>query len=376
MAWTEPVYSRGNVDRAGAYIVANADLSGEEFDIAEWNHNWDVINNWRSSHSYPLHVLKMTLKGRAKSVDAGALVAQRLKRFYSVFLKLNRNEQMKLSQMQDIGGCRAILNNVRDAEKLVAVYKAADVRNSRQDRPIPSRQFDYINNPKPDGYRSVHLVYKYQSGSSARRVFNGHRIEIQVRSRLQHAWATAVETVDIATSQALKSNVGEEKWKRFFALMGSAIALRERRPLVPGTPTERSQLSDEIRHLADSLNVEGVLAGIGTALETSTQGEGDDEAFLLVLDATGPIKQIAVTGYRRDEMARAQNDYSEIEKTLRGAIGSQAVLVSVDSLDSLATAYPNFFLDTQAFLKALRITTAARRPQMIARVARRPRRKK
>ena len=371
MAWTEPQSSRGEVDRAGDWVIKHA--GDTPLDDEKWDHCWEVINNWRSSHSYPLQVLKMTLKHRALTIDATTLVAQRLKRFFSVFLKLDRNPHMKLSQMQDIGGCRAILRNVRDAEELVKLYQASDLRNYQRCRPEPSRSFDYINNPKPDGYRSFHLVYKYESDSAQRKVFNGHRIEIQIRSRLQHAWATAVETVDIATSQALKSNVGDDNWRRFFALMGSAIALRERRPLVPGTPTQRTDLAEEVRDLAEKLNVEGVLAGIGTALRTSSTGDRDDAAFLLLLEAAGEEKVVTVRGYKKGEIVRAQNEYAQMERDIRGIAGVQAVLVSVDSLDNLEAAFPNFFLDTEAFLEALRFTTAARKPRIRSRVARRKR---
>jgi hypothetical protein len=295
----------------------------------------------------------MTLKGRARGIYDHALVAQRLKRFYSIYQKLRRNPNMKLSQMQDLGGCRAVLPNVRDVERLVRLYEASDIKNPHG-RPQLIKTYNYIDSPKPDGYRSIHLVYKYRTESTTRRVFNGQRIEIQIRSRLQHAWATAVETVDIVTSQALKSNVGEDHWKRFFALMGSAIALRERRPLVPGTPTERADLARELRILSTQLNVEVILTGIGTALQTSTSGERDDAAFLLVLDADE--KRVTIQGFAKQELATAQKEYSDTEKRIQDKPGAQAVLVSVDSLDNLASAFPNFFLDTAAFLDALKFT--------------------
>jgi hypothetical protein len=40
--------------------------------------------------------------------------------------------------------------------------------------------------------------------------------EIQLRSRLQHAWATTVETVDTFTRQAIKTGGGKAEWRRFF----------------------------------------------------------------------------------------------------------------------------------------------------------------
>src|SRR5438876_431967 len=65
MAWAKPQNTRATVDKAGEVFAASATdalLSGE------WEAAVDVINNWRSSHSYPLQALKMTLLGRAKRI--------------------------------------------------------------------------------------------------------------------------------------------------------------------------------------------------------------------------------------------------------------------------------------------------------------------
>ena len=72
------------------------------------------------------------------------------------------------------------------------------------------------------------------------------RIEIQLRSRLQHAWTAAVETMGTASGQALKSSEGDEGWLRFFVLMASEIAFSEGFPLVPDTPDDRDGLRREL----------------------------------------------------------------------------------------------------------------------------------
>ncbi len=81
--------------------------------------------------------------------------------------------------------------------------------------------------PKEDGYRSYHLIYQYK-GSLQTACYNKLRIEVQLRTKLQHAWATAVEAVGIFTKQALKSNIGDKDWLRLFALMSSEIAFDEK----------------------------------------------------------------------------------------------------------------------------------------------------
>ncbi len=43
-------------------------------------------------------------------------------------------------------------------------------------------------------------------------------IELQLRTRLQHEWATAVETMGTFLQSSLKSSQGPEEWLDFFSL--------------------------------------------------------------------------------------------------------------------------------------------------------------
>ncbi|PYT06740.1 MAG: hypothetical protein DMF60_08625 [Acidobacteria bacterium] len=232
MGWSHPQYTKGQVDAAGQKLAkwfsGVPELSN--WDYEEFDEMFAIVNNWRSAHNYPLIMMRKTLQNRAKSLDISAVVAQRIKRLSSIGSKLERNAAMKLSQMQDIGGCRAIMKNVKRVKRLVRLYKQR-CEEKPDKGPEFVKAYDYIELPKSDGYRGVHLIHKYRSRSEKHKVFNGLRIEFQLRSALQHAWATAVETVGTFTQQALKSNQGDQDWLRFFALMGSAIAMREGTPI-------------------------------------------------------------------------------------------------------------------------------------------------
>jgi ppGpp synthetase/RelA/SpoT-type nucleotidyltranferase len=314
-----------------------------------------VINNWRACHSYPLHAIKMTLLSRAKKVNKGALIAQRLKRLPSIALKLEQNPNMKLSQMQDIGGCRAIMPRMGDVKDLIDVYKESNSKNPREGRPVQHEVYDYIETPKTDGYRSYHLIFKYQSDYESKKVFEGQRIEIQIRSRLQHAWATAVETVQTFTGQALKSKIkaGDPEWLRFFSLMGSAIALREKCAPVPGAPSDKGELIQEIRKLSKTLAVEDMLRGWGFAVQQiSLEAPPNAVSFLLKLDPAA--KKLTVSPFTVEEMQQASEAYLHAEKEAQINPDLQTVLVSVDSIDALREAYPNYYLDTTAFIEAMK----------------------
>jgi hypothetical protein len=348
MAWATPQYRRDEVNTAGNCFIAGNGVAS----VMERDQILEVINNWRSSHSFPLNSFQVTLHARAKKIDSDAVVAQRLKRLSSIDAKLRRFPDMKLSQMQDIGGIRAIVRNVHRVERLIKLYKQGRSKNPTERHEF-LKEVNYIHKPKDDGYRSVHLIYRYRSKSKKHKAYNGLKIEIQLRSRLQHAWATAVETVSTFTGQALKSSGGEEAWRRFFALMGSAIALRERQPLVPGTPTNTVELIQELRDCAKRLKVESVLDGWRYALRRlPAKNVTDAAAFLLFLDPDA--KTIRITGFGKAELPKASEKYLTLEKTIESQPGAQAVLVSVDSLQAVRSAYPNYYLDTTVFIKALR----------------------
>ena len=113
MAWGARIHSKGRIDKAGRALLEMAqDDLAREAEIA-------VVDNWRSCHAYPLQVIKMTLLNRAKKIDSRALIAQRLKCRPSIEIKLRDNPQMQLSQMQELGGCRAVLSSVAQVRKSV-----------------------------------------------------------------------------------------------------------------------------------------------------------------------------------------------------------------------------------------------------------------
>lgn len=352
MAWGCPKYSRGEVDRAGDVLIRPT-ASTPEYENA-----LRVMNNWRSSHSYPLQALKMALVGRSKKLDPSVVVAQRLKRLSSVTAKLQRYPHMKLSQMQDIAGCRAVLPTMQMVDELVDAYQVSYAENPTS-RSEFVKKFDYVVAPKENGYRSIHLIYRYKNRSENNQVYNGLRVEIQIRTRLQHAWATAVETVSTFTGQALKANGGTDQWKRFFVLMGNAMARRERGKIAQGTFKSRLDSVRELRSLSKKLDAETALLGWNTALKiTETGSYAKAHVFLLVLDTKKLT--VGVEGFGRKEVPRATEIYLNAEKENQRFSERQTVLVSVDSIDALRTAYPNYYMNTTEFLDAVRKATSLR----------------
>jgi len=355
MAWVEPQFTVQEVNAAGKLLVRTANAP-----VMEWKHEdvvgygpaIDVVNNWRGSHAYPLNTFQINLRNTARRFDKQPLVAQRIKRLASISGKLVLQPSMKLSQMQDLGGCRAILSNVQ-AVRDVHVYYIADSAIKHDLVSID----DYIGSPKASGYRGIHLVYRYFSDKN-KKMYNGLKIEMQIRSRFQHAWATAVETVGMFSGQALKSSLGSEDWKRFFSLMGSVVALREGTAAVPGTPEDRKELIYELAHVAADLQVERRLEEYNRALHSITSGSQNAYYYLLKLDPESRV--LTITGYSQKQTDEASKAYAAAEQETKTTPGMDAVLVSVESVAALAKAYPNYFADTRLFLELFKQALSGR----------------
>jgi len=351
MKWITPHYERQEVNAAGRCLIAD---EGGNLSM-QHDHMLDLINNWRSSHSFPLQGLKMTLLRRAKTIDEKAIIAQRLKRLSSIDAKLRQHSDwMKLTQMQDIGGCRAIVENMARLNSLIKSYEDAIAKNPKRGH-VLHKTNDYISKPKDDGYRSYHLVFRYRSVARKHRVYNDLKIEIQLRTRLQHAWATAVETVGTFSNQPLKSGGGEQDWRRFFALMSGAIALREGCPPVPDTPADVDELVRELNDLIEKLSVFARLEGYRTSLIAAEDKQvRDAELFLLEID---PVNwKVDWIGFTKDQSEEASQMYLAREKEIAAnpVLGAQVVLASANSLKALRSAFPNYYLDTRVFLDAVR----------------------
>src|SRR5262245_40890516 len=160
--WAVPQHSKNKVNGAGSFLLISPpahvwDEDGNQTDeYWAWSHQYfdalDVINNWRASHNFPLNTFHVGLKRRAKLIDPNAITAQRIKRLASIEAKLMRFPTMTLSQMQDIGGCRAIVATAADVMRLCDNYAQSQIKHKQH------AGDDYIKSPKNSGYRGVHLI--------------------------------------------------------------------------------------------------------------------------------------------------------------------------------------------------------------------------
>ncbi|MHC9511467.1 RelA/SpoT domain-containing protein [Kangiella sp. M94] len=336
MVGTKLKYTKKQVRKAGEVLVKPnvATESPEEFAAA-----MDVLSNWRSSHIVPLDKAVKNLEEKTNKLDKKGIVVHRLKRTPSIISKLLRFETMKLRTMQDIAGCRSIVTSIKKVHKLK--------RELLRDSNIELKD-NYIKRPKADGYRGIHLV-GYYSGVSV----NRYKVEIQLRSRIQHSWATAVEIIDLFTKQAIKSNQGKKEWKDFFKEVSKQFALFE------GEFVEESEQEKSLKVVTELVNKLGVknkfeaFAGSLNVLEEKVLRKGSAGYYLLLIDLSKG--NVNVTPYKSEDSKHAMSEYLVREKEAALNENLIVALVSTDSITNLKKAYPNYFADSTVFMDHLNV---------------------
>ncbi len=340
MSTISPQYSHSQVNRAGDVLRRSDSPDSARLEAAE------ILANWRARHNYPINTFQATLRDKLKTVDEEAIVAQRLKRIPSIVEKLKRYPGMQLARMEDIGGLRAIVSDLDGVRRLYEGYRQAHFKH------VLYKEHDYIQKPKETGYRSIHLVYQYRNDlNEEARNHNGLLLEVQLRTRLQHAWAAAVETAGTMLNCQLKSGEGPPEWLDFFAATGSAFAHLEKQPPVPGyqhlSALETYQL---VARLAQQLMVRQKLSGFSAVIDNTQAHEGRTYYLLSLDPVAGSVQTWA---YGRDSFELATSDYLKAEEAILTGSQQQAVLVATKSIEDLRWAYPSFFLDTREFLGIL-----------------------
>jgi ppGpp synthetase/RelA/SpoT-type nucleotidyltranferase len=146
----------------------------------------------------------------------------------SITEKLQR-ESIRLSQMQDISGCRLVVSGIAEQEQVVAsiveIFPGSLVVDRRE---------------KPShGYRAVHVIALMDSRS----------VEIQIRTALQQLWAELSEKLADLVDPAIKYGGGEEHFKQLLATGSEGIAEHESR---------ESQVLDMQRSVSTMLSTAGL----------------------------------------------------------------------------------------------------------------------
>lgn len=330
-------YSRKSLDRAGWALL-------DPFKRAEVI---EMVTDWRLSHLPVLRELveDLTSYFRENNVQY-AFYSQRIKRMTSIIDKLRNNQESKmgLGSMQDIGGARFVFGSVDDLKLTQDALSAFTPNHFTLERIT-----DYISNPKSSGYRSIHYIYKYHSENPD---YDGLKIELQIRTRLQHSWAMAVETASLISRTSLKANINDGSvWRGFFKLVSAIFAIKER-SVIPEEYANynHQQYCEDFLDYVDKYKLLHQLKALRvTVVSDDVYLDKPDGFCVLSID----FKQQRVTykTFLSEEESIASTIFSQLEQTIDA--DEAVLLVSIAKMQEIREAYPSYFLDTNEFLDSL-----------------------
>lgn len=335
-------YSRKCIDKAGFALIG-----GDPFERQQAS---SIVTDWRQLHLPVLRKLNDELTELLVSNGIQfEFSSHRIKRMQSIVEKLrnNREKKMGLGGLHDIGGIRFVFPDIEILQKAKEIIKnhvfdGFTLKTKDDD-------YDYVSHPKESGYRSIHLVYKHESNNKD---YDGLQIELQIRTKLQHCWAMAVETASLISGTSLKASLQDGSvWRDFFKLVSAIFCNKEGTPLHKNfegytdwgfcneynSYIEEHKLIDQLRALRVSVNY-------------NKHREIEDGYCVLVVDFQKKVVHFKYFG--SEEEAKASDEFTNMERTLTG--DEAALMVSMEKMSELRKAYPSYFLDTEDFLLTLK----------------------
>ena len=335
-------YTRSHLNKIGTYLYA------EGVDAFKRSEAIRVVSDWRMTHLLPLREFVETVTEYFNSHSIYyAFYSQRVKRMTSIIekLRLNASAGMCLGGLQDIGGARFVFDTL---DELKACQDT--LRIFVPEHFTLEKTKDYIVEPKDSGYRSIHYVYKYHSDDAD---YDGLRIELQIRTRLEHSWAMAVETASLISRTSLKANIEDNSvWRDFFRLVSAIFAQKENSPVNLRYAEytherycndyidflDKHKLLDQLQALRVTVNDEGLFAG------------GNTGYCLLLINFRDRI--VTPRQYSLEQEDDASAMFTQTEQSLNA--DEAVILVSIEKMQELREAYPSYFLDTNEFITALK----------------------
>ena len=318
------------------------------------------FDNFREAHNIIIKLFTIELK--KVNFSKQHLTASRNKRIETIISKLCRPEKPKLDRIHDIAGTRIIFENIKSLEDYIDILENTELVNFKEKINEDKNRYNYIKNPKSDGYRSIHKVFYYSSNipysTLNEKSFNleNKKIELQLRTRLQHIWATTVEIYDIINKSNIKTgthNKLETKEGLFFkncSLVFEGIESND---------VEKIKINiNEIFRDKDLVEIYNRLKGIKNIKNIQwPKTLGSDEVFILITDlnkgkttffTTDPIEKndkqdtfLINASYRRLEEKNTKGEYI-------------LLLLTLGDIKKLKNVYPNYFLNTNKFISILK----------------------
>ena len=240
--------------------------------------------------------------------------------------------------MDDVAGCRLIFKDIKALYQFRSTFHKARFNHKRRNVDNQDK-YDYIKVPKNTGYRGVHDVYEYDVNSEVGKRLTGLFVEIQYRTLVQHAWATAVELIGFITESQPKFQKGDSRFEHAMAFASEILARAHegQKEVFPG--------NDDRQLVAKFLKAEkeiGLLEML-RSLNSSDRAVSTNKNSILIFSGGKPLE---IRTFR--DAPDALRELFELEKQFPDR---DIVLVRADTSDEVRLAFKNYFSDASDFLR-------------------------
>jgi putative GTP pyrophosphokinase len=345
-----PGGSKSRVNRAGDAV--RREIETKE-DLA-------TIEDWRRAHSKVINTFQSLLRSKKTSFiikenikDEEITVAQRLKRKETIFNKLKRYENMNLSRMDDVAGCRIIFPNIESLRLFRDEFHKSKFKHIMKNE---KDKYDYIENPKKSGYRGIHDIYEYNVNSKKNKYLKGLLIELQYRTKTQHAWATTVEIFDMILKNKpetqMKFNLGNQEHQYAMCLASEILSRSEENLLGPIPSLSNRELIECFVEVEKKTKIIESLNKLSPENQSENNFKG--RYNILVLDDktedSMSNKKFSIDIYSHKVMTTALSKLFELEKNNPDL---NIVFTTSSDFGSVKNAYSNYFSDPSVFVNLI-----------------------
>lgn len=315
------IISRKQATAAGKILKK---LSGQQ-NSEEYGKQILILDSWRHQHEEPAQIFFKKLVGIINKYP-DAMATYRLKRKESILKKLYRsNGNFDLGAMDDIAGCRVIVNSVSEVYE---VYN--EILNLKEAGEIDIKKTkDYIKNPEKSGYRSLHVIIKQTLKQE--NIDRQYRIELQIRTKLQHYWSTAVEAMSEIDNVEYKDptlvsegNTRIQSCLQFFKVISKLFACCENNDDELKEELANSvRTNDKFKEIIDDLKAARNSVTINMQKNSTQGGEG-----LYLLELSRETQELTIHSYTMDCVEKAITNYNSKENS---SISNEANKIQYDT---------------------------------------------
>lgn len=323
-------YSKSQLDKAGNILAKEKWKDDAEYIICD-----DIIDGHRKNHLEPLTEVMLKLQEWLSEFNKTYYIAQRLKRKPQILRKLRRFS-IRLSQLQDIGGCRIIFETNEELNEFLILFK---------NKQIKSRYFqiehevDYREKGRDDsGYRAYHIIVNR----------NSIKLEIQFRSRIQHYWAESIERSSVIYGYSLKEMEGDPLVLKYFKTTSDIFhEIEQKRKPSSDQAINIDELrihAEEIIKQSDKRNVFDSFvndAFIKAMISRESSLKTSFHNWMIVFNwNTGAFMYWEVTPRNPEE---AVKKYSEYEKKWKSSDGYEVVMIGSSDVSTIRQTHSHYF---------------------------------